>query len=179
MVGIRAILDTVWTPDCIGVASEGCPAGVQGRVPEPFAVLLRGVSEEPRYRRQWRDYRTSAGGRPVKKFLMKLTSAERAVIVAAMKEVTRDGLVAAKHLSGDIYEVKADTNEKFFRVLFAAEGEHSQVLLSLEAFAKKTGKTPKAKLDLAKDRLKDWREHGKQLKKEQVAAEKKKSKRGR
>jgi phage-related protein len=103
---------------------------------------------------------------------MKLTSADRAVIVAAMKEVTRDGLVAAKHLSGDIYEVKADTNDKFFRVLFAAEGEHNQVLLSLEAFAKKTGKTPKAKLDLAKDRLKDWREQGKRLKKGQAATEK-------
>jgi phage-related protein len=130
------------------------------------------VSEEPRYRRQWRDYRTTAGGRPVKKFLMKLTSTERAVIVAAMKEVTRDGLAAAKHLSGDIYEVKADTNDKFFRVLFAAEGEHNHVLLSLEAFAKKTGKTPKAKLDLAKERLKDWREQGKRLRKDQAATEK-------
>jgi phage-related protein len=103
---------------------------------------------------------------------MKLTSTERAVIVAAMKEVTRDGLAAAKHLSGDIYEVKADTNDKFFRVLFAAEGEHNHVLLSLEAFAKKTGKTPKAKLYLAKERLKDWREQGKRLRKDQAATEK-------
>jgi phage-related protein len=141
-----------------------------------FAVLLRDVSEEPRYRRQWRDYRTPAGGRPVKKFLMKLTSAERAVIVVAMKEVTRDGLIAAKHLAGDIYEVKADTNDKFFRILFAAEGGHNQVLLSLEAFAKKTGKTPKAKLDLAKDRLKDWREQGELLRKDRATTEK--SKRG-
>ena len=150
--------------------------GARAEYRTSFAVLLRDVSEEPRYRRQWRDYRTPAGGRPVKKFLMKLTSAERAVIVVAMKEVTRDGLIAAKHLAGDIYEVKADTNDKFFRILFAAEGGHNQVLLSPEAFAKKTGKTPKAKLDLAKDRLKDWREQGELLRKDRATTEK--SKRG-
>jgi phage-related protein len=122
------------------------------------------MDDAPKRTRQWRDYRTATGGRPVKKFLMSLTSAERAALVAAMKEVARDGLSAAKHLDGDIYEVKADTNDKFFRLLFAAEGKHNQVLLSLEAFAKKTKKTPKAKLDLAKTRLKDWRARGRKRK---------------
>jgi phage-related protein len=112
------------------------------------------------HRRQWRDYRTAAGGRPVKKYLMDLTSNERAEIVAAMKEVQRDGIRAAKHLRGDVYEVKADTADKFFRVLFATEGRHGQVLLSLEAFTKKTRKTPAAKLELAEKRLKDWRRRG-------------------
>jgi len=119
------------------------------------------------YKRQWRDYRTAGGARPVHKFLMGLTAAERAEIAAAMREVSRDGLSAAKHLSGDIYEVKADTNDKFFRVLFAAEGEYNQVLLSLEAFAKKTNKTPKPKMDKANDRLKSWRRQGEKLRKAQ------------
>lgn len=88
---------------------------------------------------------------------MSLTSDERAEITAAMREVTRDGLAAAKHLTGDIYEVKADTNDKFFRALFAAEGQYGQVLLSLDGFVKKSNKTPKAKLDLAEKRLKSWR----------------------
>ena len=109
------------------------------------------------HRRQWRDYRTAADGRPVKKFLMDLRSEERAAIVAAMKEVERDGLAAAKHLRGDIYEVKADTADKFFRILFSAEGRFNQVLLSLEGFAKKTRKTPPPKLALAERRLRDWR----------------------
>jgi phage-related protein len=91
---------------------------------------------------------------------MALTDDERAAIVAAMKEVEREGLSAAKHLRGDIYEVKADTDDKFFRILFAAEGRHKQILLSLEAFAKKTRKTPKTKLGLAEKRLKDWRSRG-------------------
>jgi phage-related protein len=122
------------------------------------------------YKRQWRDYRTTRGGRPVYKFLMSLTSDERVEIVAAMNEVGRDGLAAARHLRGDIYEVKADTSEKFFRVLFATEGQFGEVLLSLEAFAKKTNKTPKANIEVAERRLKAWRAQGELLRKEQEAA---------
>lgn len=118
------------------------------------------MEETPAHKRQWRDYRTAAGGRPVHKFLMELPDEERASIVAAMKEVQRDGLSSAKHLRGDLYEVKADTADKFFRVIFAAEGRYNHVLLSLEAFAKKTRKTPPAKLDLAQRRLRDWRLRG-------------------
>lgn len=88
---------------------------------------------------------------------MGLESEERAEIVAAMKEVTAAGLRAARHLSGDLYEVRADTNGKFFRLIFAAEGRYSHVLLALEVFAKKSNKTPTAKLTLARTRLNDWR----------------------
>jgi phage-related protein len=77
-----------------------------------------------------------------------------------MKEIAREGLGAAKHLRGDVYEVKADTADKFFRVLFAPEGRYWQVLLALEVFAKKTRKTPPAKLERAERRLRDWRRRG-------------------
>ena len=77
-----------------------------------------------------------------------------------MKEVREEGLSAAKHLGGDIWEVKADTADKFFRVLFAPEGRYGQVLLALEGFAKKTRKTPPQTLRLAKRRLSDWRNRG-------------------
>src|SRR5690606_1990520 len=109
-----------------------------------------------RHRRQWRDYRTRTGSRPVRKFMMELQSDERAEIVAAMKEVAAEGLRAARHLAGDLYEVRADTNGKFFRMIFAAEGRYNQVLLALEVFAKKSNKTPTAKLALASRRLSDW-----------------------
>ena len=108
-------------------------------------------------RRQWRDYRTPAGGRPVKAFLDELTDEELAEVVAAMKEVTRDGLSAAKHLRGDLYEVRADARTRSFRVVFATEGRYSQVLLSLSAFEKRTQKTPQRELDLAESRLREWR----------------------
>lgn len=93
-------------------------------------------------------------------FLDGLTDEELAEVVAAMKEVSAEGLDAAKHLRGDVYEVKADAATRSFRVLFAAEGRFSQVLLSLSGFIKKTQKTPKQELDLAETRLAEWRARG-------------------
>lgn len=124
----------------------------------------QGVSERPkparRHRRQWRDYRTAAGGRPIRDFFDTLTDEEAAEILAAMKEVAELGLATARHLRGDIYEVRAEGPTRTFRVVFAAEGKFSQVLLSLVAFVKKTQKTPRSELELAEDRLSQWRQRG-------------------
>ena len=114
-----------------------------------------------RYRRQWRDYRTAAGGRPIRDFFDELTDEEAAEVLAAMKEVADIGSEAARHLRGDIYEVRAEARTRTFRVLFAGEGQFSQVLLSLVAFVKKTQRTPRSELELAEDRLRQWRERGK------------------
>lgn len=102
----------------------------------------------------------------MKKFMMGLTSDERAAIVAGMKEVEREGLSVARHLRGDIYEVKADTDDRFFRILFATEGAYSQVLLALDGFPKTSKKTPHEKIKLAQARLTDWRKRGAARKKE-------------
>ena len=109
-------------------------------------------------RRRWRDYRTRAGGRPVKAFFVELTDEEAASVIAGMKDVAERGLVAARHLRGDIWEVRADASTRSFRVLFAAEGNLSQVLLSLSAFEKRTQKTPPRELEVAEERLRDWRD---------------------
>jgi len=74
-----------------------------------------------------------------------------------MHEVSRVGLRAAKQVEGELYEVKAESDRQTFRVLFALEGKHDQVLLSLEAFSKKQRKLPREKIELAKRRLRDWR----------------------
>ncbi len=89
-----------------------------------------------------------------------LPDADAAEVLAAMKEVRLEGLRAARHLHGDIYEVRAESATQAFRVLFAPEGRYGQVLLALEAFSKKTQKTPKRFLELADRRLRDWRERG-------------------
>ena len=52
-------------------------------------------------------------------------------MVAAMKEVRQQGLQAARHLDGEIYEVRADGKGVIYRVLFAPQGRHKQVFLSL------------------------------------------------
>ena len=74
-----------------------------------------------------------------------------------MKEVAREGLVAAKHLRGDLYEVRANASTRTFRIVFAMEGRFSQILLSLSGFVKKTRRTPQGELEVAEARLRDWR----------------------
>lgn len=77
-----------------------------------------------------------------------------------MAEVRQEGLQAARHLEGEIYEVRADGEGVIYRVLFAPQGKRSQVFLSLEAFKKKTQRTPKEKIRLARRRLLDWERRG-------------------
>jgi len=114
-----------------------------------------------RYRRQWRDYRTPAGARPIKEFLAKLTDEEVAVIAAGMRDVRDRGTAAARHLRGEIYEVRADATTRSFRLLFACEGKYRQVLLSLSIYEKRTQRAPAREIELARKRLKDWRTRAK------------------
>lgn len=116
------------------------------------------MSTEPK--RRWRDYRTAAGRRPIKDFIDGLSDTDAAAVVAAMRDVRDVGLAAARHLRGQIYEVRADGDRQTYRILFAPEGRRSQVLLALEGFSKKTQKTPPEKIRLAERRLADWRRRG-------------------
>jgi phage-related protein len=140
-----------------GPAVAYMPSHADPPTPEHVA-RVKGAARTPT--RRWRDYRTAAGGRPVKKTIDALTSRERAAIVAGMKDVVERGLVAAKHLRGDVYEVRADAPTRSFRLLFAAEGRQANVLLSLSAFEKRTQKTPPREIEIAERRLRDWRDRG-------------------
>jgi phage-related protein len=111
-------------------------------------------------RRRWRDYRTRSGRRPVREFLDELSAADRAAVLAGMEDVRQRGLRAARHLDGDIWEVRADGDRVIYRLLFAREGGHGQILLALEGFNKKTRKTPPPVIELANRRLADWRRRG-------------------
>ena len=84
-------------------------------------------------------------------------SDDRDEILAAMKDAQVNGLPVARHLRGDIYELRATGSHRSYRVLFAAEGARSQVLLAMSAFSKKTQKTPPAQIALAERRLADRR----------------------
>lgn len=111
-------------------------------------------------KRQWRYYETLSGRKPAKEFIDELPLGDRAEVFAGMKEVRDEGLRAARHLVEDIYEVRVDGENRIYRVLFAAEGRYKQVLLALEAFTKKTQKTPPKTISLAKRRLSNWRGRG-------------------
>jgi phage-related protein len=113
-------------------------------------------------KRRWRDYQTTAGQRPVKKFLMSLSDEDRAAVADAMRQVRDKGERhgGARHLRQRVWEVRVDQGELTYRVLFASVGERGRILLSLDGFAKKTRKTPPATIDLAEKRLKDWEQRG-------------------
>ncbi len=87
----------------------------------------------------------------------RLPSEDRDEILAAMKDVQANGLPVARHLRGDIYEVRADGRRATYRVLFATEGRSGQILLALSSFSKKTQRTPPDEIRLAERRLTDWR----------------------
>src|SRR2546423_7028074 len=118
-------------------------------------------SEQPAYKRQWRDYQTERGAGPIKDFLLALPDEDRAAILEEMEYVREHGTSMAHHVRQDIYEVRAFYNTKAYRILFAFEGRFHHVLLALEGFQKKTQQTPKAHLKLAEQRLADWRRRGK------------------
>ncbi len=111
-------------------------------------------------KRRWREYVAPGGGRPVKEFIAKLRIDDQAVIAAAMREIRVHGTERARHLRGDIYEVRAFAADRGYRILFAEEGRISQVLLGLHAIKKQTRPTPPAAIALAERRLHDWRERG-------------------
>ena len=92
-------------------------------------------------------------------FIRGVSDLDKAAILAAMTDVRQEGTPSARHLTGDIYEVRADGERVIYRVLFAGEGKQSQVLLALVAFKKKTQKTPPQQIRLAQRRLRDWRAH--------------------
>jgi phage-related protein len=113
-------------------------------------------------RRRWRDYKTPSGRSPVEGFIDKLSDSDAAAVLAGMEEVRDRGLSAARHLDGDIWEVRVDGDRVIYRILFAEEGSRGQILLALDGFNKKTQKTPRATIELAKRRLADWRRRGHQ-----------------
>lgn len=118
-------------------------------------------------RHRWRDYSTATGGRPVKDFMDKLLkdkldgkNEDYTSVTAAMMDVARHGMDVARHVRGDIYEVRASGKDVIYRVLFAQEGKKGRILLAVEIFEKKTEQTDDRKINNALKRLADWRARG-------------------
>ena len=63
-------------------------------------------------RRRWRDYATSSGRRPVRDFVEALSDSDAAAVLAGMEEVRDRGVRAARHLDGDIWEVRVEHKAK-------------------------------------------------------------------
>ncbi len=104
-----------------------------------------------------RFFRETTGREPVRDWLKALPIEEKREIGADINTVQFGwpiGMPVVDHLDGDIWEVRTRMATRIARVLFAVEGD---VMVLLHGFIKKERKTPKAELDLAKQRLKKLR----------------------
>lgn len=72
-----------------------------------------------------------------------------------MKEVAVEGVRQARHLRGELYEVRVYGRRVQHRLIFVQETKY--ILLLLHVFGKHTPKTPPADLEIAERRLNDWR----------------------
>jgi phage-related protein len=129
---------------------------------KPSSKPVSTDGRSPGVRRRWRDYTAPAGRRPIREFIDKFSYPDRAAVLAGMEDVRDRGLQAARHLDGDIWEVRVDGDRVIYRVLFAQEGSRGQILLTLDGFNKKTRKTPRSAIEVAERRLADWRRRGDQ-----------------
>jgi phage-related protein len=97
--------------------------------------------------------RTSAGGEPVRVWLKSLTPIEdRKQIGIDIQTVEFGwpvGMPVCRPLGDGLYEVRSDLSQnRIARVLFYVDGMQRMVLL--HGFVKKTQRTPKADIDLAR-----------------------------
>ena len=100
-----------------------------------------------------RFYRQVNGHEPVREWLKRLALAERQVIGKDIQKVEFGwplGLPVCRPLGGGLWEVRSDLpSQRIARVIFCiVEGE----MILLHGFIKKSQKTPKRDLDLARER---------------------------
>lgn len=101
-----------------------------------------------------RFFRESTGSEPVRDWLKRLPVEEKREIGSDIKTVQFGwpiGMPVVDHIDGDVWEVRTRLSTRIARVLFVLEGN---VMVLLHGFIKKERKTPKADLDIAKQRLK-------------------------
>ena len=104
-----------------------------------------------------RFFRESTGSEPVRDWLKRLPVEEMREIGSDIKTVQFGwpiGMPVVDHIDGDVWEVRTRLSTRIARVLFVLEGN---VMVLLHGFIKKERKTPKADLDIAKQRLKKLR----------------------
>ena len=102
-------------------------------------------------------YRSGNGSEPVRKWLKALSKPERKIIgedIAYVQKKWPIGKPRVDHLRDDIWEIRSSLGTRIARTLFAVE--NGQLIL-LHGFVKKSQKTPKADLDLAEKRFKEWK----------------------
>jgi phage-related protein len=104
-------------------------------------------------------WRSSLDREPVRDWLRELDKRDRALIGDDLRKLQFGwpiGMPLVRKLADQIWELRTSlTGNREVRLLFATDG--AQIVI-LSAFIKKTQKTPKNEIDLARRRLKELRE---------------------
>ena len=113
--------------------------------------------DRPRKKIQAIFYATEAGDEPVREFLLGVEPPEeRRFINADIRTAEYGwpiGMPTCRPLGDGIYEVRSSLPNRIARVLFMVNGDR---MVLLHGFIKKTQKTPKADLDVARDRKRKY-----------------------
>lgn len=102
-----------------------------------------------------RFYCSASGSEPVREWLAKMGKPNKTTIGVDIKTVQFGwplGMPLVRKLDSGLWEVRSDVPEGIARVLFTVDGG---VMVLLHGFIKKSQKTPKDDLKLAKDRKKE------------------------
>ena len=97
-------------------------------------------------------YRTESGNEPVREWLRGLGKADKRVIGNDIKTVQDGwpiGMPVVRKLEAGLWEVRSRLDQRISRTLFTVHGD---TMILLHGFIKKSQKTPKEDLQLAKDR---------------------------
>ena len=100
-------------------------------------------------------YQTEAGNEPVRAWLKSLKKEYRRAIGEDIKTAQFGwpiGMPLIRKIERDVWEVRSSVKDGIARVFFTVE---DQTMILLHGFIKKSQKTPKADLNLAKRRLAD------------------------
>ena len=103
-------------------------------------------------------YEKENGGRPVEDFLDSLDIKMRAKLLGLLEILEEKGNMLrepyTKHIDDGIFELRAVSGNNISRVMFFFY-YNGRIILT-NGFIKKSQKTPKKEIDLAKDRRKDY-----------------------
>ena len=105
-------------------------------------------------------YALPSGREPVREWLKSLSAEDRKIVGEDIKDVEFAwpiGMPLCRPLSRGLWEVRSSlTQGRIARVLFC---EHESKMVLLHAFIKKSAKTPRKELTIARARLKEVKEN--------------------
>ena len=105
-------------------------------------------------------YTDNKGVKPVKKWLETLDESASSKLFRNLVLLETLGLGIrepyVKHLGNKLYEVRAKDHKGIYRVIYFAS--RGQKFVLLHGFVKKTEKTPRKELAIAKERMKEFQD---------------------